>query len=249
MSTVEARAPAAVTPLNDDIGEEMRLKMYRMQVEIREAEQRAHDLFLQNLVKGTVPPLARPGGGGGRLCRRHEARRPLVLHLPRARPHAGAGRADREGAGRADAARQRPDARQGRLDAPDLRRARRDGQLRHHRRASADRLRRRLARPVQGPQGRDGVLLRRRHHQHRRVPRGAQLRRRLEAAGDLRVREQPLHGVHADRRGDPGGASSRQPRQRLRAGADPRRRAGCGRRLPRGAWRPTTGRGPAAARR
>jgi pyruvate dehydrogenase E1 component alpha subunit len=54
MSTVAARAPAAgATPLNDDIGEEMRLKMYRMQVEIREAEQRAYDLFLQNLVKGT----------------------------------------------------------------------------------------------------------------------------------------------------------------------------------------------------
>ena len=53
MSTVQARAPAAVTALNDDIGEELRLKMYRMQVEIREAEQRAYDLFLQNLVKGT----------------------------------------------------------------------------------------------------------------------------------------------------------------------------------------------------
>src|SRR6201991_1755648 len=40
-------------PANDDIGEELRLKMYRMQVEIRAAEQRAYDLFLQNLVKGT----------------------------------------------------------------------------------------------------------------------------------------------------------------------------------------------------
>src|SRR3974377_1967978 len=39
--------------LNDDIGEEMRLRMYRLQVVIREAEQRAFDLFLQNLVKGT----------------------------------------------------------------------------------------------------------------------------------------------------------------------------------------------------
>jgi TPP-dependent pyruvate/acetoin dehydrogenase alpha subunit len=53
MSTAQARAPAAVSPLNDDIGEELRLRMYRMQVEIREAEQRAYDLFLQNLVKGT----------------------------------------------------------------------------------------------------------------------------------------------------------------------------------------------------
>ena len=45
-----------------------------------------------------------------------------------------------------------------------------------------------------------GVLLRRRHHQHRRLPRGAEPRRHLEAAGGVRLREQPLHGVHADRR-------------------------------------------------
>jgi acetoin:2,6-dichlorophenolindophenol oxidoreductase subunit alpha len=41
------------TGINDDIGEDMRLTMYRLQVEIRESEQRAFDLFLQNLVKGT----------------------------------------------------------------------------------------------------------------------------------------------------------------------------------------------------
>ena len=39
--------------LNDDIGEKTRLELYRSQVNIREAEQRAFDLFLQNLVKGT----------------------------------------------------------------------------------------------------------------------------------------------------------------------------------------------------
>ena len=48
---------AAATPsrggINDDIGEEKRLALYRSQVVIREAEQRAFDLFLQNLVKGT----------------------------------------------------------------------------------------------------------------------------------------------------------------------------------------------------
>jgi acetoin:2,6-dichlorophenolindophenol oxidoreductase subunit alpha len=37
----------------DDISEEVKLRMYRMQVELRESEQRAYDLFLQNLVKGT----------------------------------------------------------------------------------------------------------------------------------------------------------------------------------------------------
>src|ERR1700758_4214851 len=53
MAKVEDRALAPNAGLNDDIGEEMRLKLYRIQVEIREAEQRAFDLFLQNLVKGT----------------------------------------------------------------------------------------------------------------------------------------------------------------------------------------------------
>src|SRR5437660_12596775 len=45
--------PSRATALNDDIGEEKRLALYRTQVVIREAEQRAFDLFLQNLVKGT----------------------------------------------------------------------------------------------------------------------------------------------------------------------------------------------------
>src|ERR1700689_1176311 len=53
MATVEDRALASKTSLNDDIGEETRLRLYRVQVELGEAEQRAFDLFLQNLVKGT----------------------------------------------------------------------------------------------------------------------------------------------------------------------------------------------------
>src|SRR6201995_4878216 len=52
MAKIEDRASTA-SALNDDIGEEKRLAMYRTQVLLREAEQRAYDLFLQNLVKGT----------------------------------------------------------------------------------------------------------------------------------------------------------------------------------------------------
>ncbi len=51
-----AKEPAtngAPQGINDDIGENMRLRMFAMQVVIRESEQRAFDLFLQNLVKGT----------------------------------------------------------------------------------------------------------------------------------------------------------------------------------------------------
>jgi TPP-dependent pyruvate/acetoin dehydrogenase alpha subunit len=44
---------ATKAPRNDDISEDKRLALYRSQLVIREAEQRAFDLFLQNLVKGT----------------------------------------------------------------------------------------------------------------------------------------------------------------------------------------------------
>jgi pyruvate dehydrogenase E1 component alpha subunit len=37
----------------DDIGREVRLELYRMQLELRQCEKRAYDLFLQNLIKGT----------------------------------------------------------------------------------------------------------------------------------------------------------------------------------------------------
>ncbi|MBI3936584.1 MAG: thiamine pyrophosphate-dependent dehydrogenase E1 component subunit alpha [Betaproteobacteria bacterium] len=37
-----------------DIGEETRLRLYRLQVELRYCEKRAYDLFLQNLIKGTT---------------------------------------------------------------------------------------------------------------------------------------------------------------------------------------------------
>jgi pyruvate dehydrogenase E1 component alpha subunit len=52
MATAKDRAHAG-SGLNDDIGEEKRLALFRSQVRLRVAEQRAYDLFLQNLVKGT----------------------------------------------------------------------------------------------------------------------------------------------------------------------------------------------------
>jgi len=55
MATKQSRTEIAVadglSPI--DIDNDLRLRMYRMQVELRESEQRAYDLFLQNLVKGT----------------------------------------------------------------------------------------------------------------------------------------------------------------------------------------------------
>jgi len=52
MQETTASVPAR-PGINDDIGEKTRLTLYRLQVELRESEQRAFDLFLQNLVKGT----------------------------------------------------------------------------------------------------------------------------------------------------------------------------------------------------
>src|SRR3569832_1058 len=52
MATAKDRAHAG-SGLNDDIGEDKRLALFRSQVRLRVAAQRAYDLFLQNLVKGT----------------------------------------------------------------------------------------------------------------------------------------------------------------------------------------------------
>ena len=139
-------APRAA--LNDDIGEELRLQMYRMQVEIRDAEQRAFDLFLQNLVKGTSHlSLGQEAVAAGFAA----AMRPgdLVFCTYRGHAHTLArGVPVEKVLGELMQRDNRFDARQGRLDAPYLRRAWRDGLLRDHRRASADRLRRRAARAI-----------------------------------------------------------------------------------------------------
>jgi acetoin:2,6-dichlorophenolindophenol oxidoreductase subunit alpha len=80
-----APEPAARDKLNDDIGEEMRLRMYRTQVVLREAEQRAFDLFLQNLVKGTSHlSLGQEAVAAGFAC----AMRPRDLSFCTYRGHA-----------------------------------------------------------------------------------------------------------------------------------------------------------------
>ena len=71
MAKIEDRAPPSPASLNDDIGEEKRLTMYRMQVEIREAEQRALRSLPAEPGQGHEPSVARPGGGRHRLRRGH----------------------------------------------------------------------------------------------------------------------------------------------------------------------------------
>lgn len=60
-------------------------------------------------------------------------------------------------------------------------------------------------------------LLRRRRDQYRDLPRGNQLRQGLEPPDRVRLREQPLHGVHRHRRCLRRSQSGRRPRRCLRA--------------------------------
>jgi len=53
---MKSEAPAGTAGIgqtNDDIGLDKRLDLFRLQVEIRDCEKRAYDLFMQNLIKGT----------------------------------------------------------------------------------------------------------------------------------------------------------------------------------------------------
>ncbi len=59
---------------NDDIGEATRLELYRLQVVLRDAEQRAYDLFPAKSGQGNQPSVAGPGGHRGRVRCRDEAR-------------------------------------------------------------------------------------------------------------------------------------------------------------------------------
>ena len=148
------------------------------------------------------PPLPGPGGGVGRRVLGARRGRHDDLHLPRPRPRAGdggaAGRLVRRDPGQAARHLRRPR----RVDAPDRHLGRRARLVRGRRRPPAVRLRHRLRRAGAGHRVGVAVLLRRRHDQHRGVPRGAQPGLDLEAAGRLRLREQPVRRVLADRLDD-----------------------------------------------
>ena len=227
--------PTAVDETNADhaIAPEVRLRLYEIQQQVRLFEKRAYDLFLKGLVKGTSHlSLGQEAIAAGLRCR-HARRRLDVRDLPRPCPHDRPGRSADADHGRAARSGERPDERQGRVDAPHQRRTRGDGQLRDHRRASLRRQRRRLDVAVQRDRPGRRRLLRRRHHQHRRLPRGGQLRQGLEPPDRLRLREQPVHGVHADQRRGPRHQPGGRPCQRLRARIDRRRRQRRRRRLHR----------------
>ncbi len=140
-----------------------------------------------------------------------------VLEPPRPRACACEGRPAERGHGGADGPKRRPLPGPRRLDAPRRRRARaarRNGRGRRQHPARA----RQRARPAD-PRRRHGRgrLLRRRRGAERHLRRVRQPRHALAAAGDPRLREQRLRGVHAAL-----GAHERRARLRRRRALRPR---------------------------
>ena len=235
--TVMATKPAANPALNDDIGEETRLELFESQVIIREAEQRAYDLFLQNLVKGTSHlSLGQEAVAAGFAVAMKKG--DLTFCTYRGHAHTLARGVPVEKV-------------LGELMQRDNGLMRGKGGSMH---LTSDEHGVMGSYAIIGAhlpiacgaawraqyKGEDdvtGLLLRRRHHQHRRVPRGAELRGGLEAAGGVRLREQPLHGIHADQRRHRGAEPGRRPRLGLRPREDRDRRQRRRRGLPRGADR------------
>ena len=145
---------AAKTAVNDDIGEETRLELYRSQVNIREAEQRAYDLFLQNLVKGTSHlSLGQEAVAAGFAAAMKKGDLSFCTYRGHAHTLARGVPVEKVLGELMQRDNGLMRGKGGSMHLT-LGGARRDGLLRHHRRASADRLRRGLARAVQGRQGR-----------------------------------------------------------------------------------------------
>ena len=206
------RAPRLPGPVDDSladapIDEEVRLQMYRSLQLLRQWSKRAHDLFLQNLVKGTTHlSLGMEAIATGFGAAMQDGDYSFATYRGHAHSLArgmdpGAALAELLGQG------ERHPGRQGRLDAPHRRVEGHDGLLRHHRRAPVHRERRRVVGPDARHRPGGDRVLRGRHHEHRGLPRGPQHGEGLEPADRVRLREQPLYGVHADRRRD-GGRSS-----------------------------------------
>ena len=180
------------------------------------------------------PPVR--GRRGGQLHARADPRHDASFHRPGSERHGHLHAAHGRRPDHLDASRPRPLHRQGRRRQKDVRRVLRqddrllqgprrldahrrrfDGQSRrqrHRRRRHPDRGRRRAF--LQAHEDRQGgrLLLRRRREQRGRIPRGAQHGFHLEAAGDLRLREQRLRHVDLDGALD-GGEEHRRPRRRL----------------------------------
>ena len=161
-----------------------------------------------------------------------QGRRPARHHLPRPRPHARLRHGPQGRDGRADRPLGRLFPRQGRLDAHVLEGEGLLRRPRHRRRQRADRRRPRLRQPVPRQRQRRLHLFRRRRGQPGPGLRDLQHGEPLEAAGDLRDREQPVRDGHLAeaRLLDPGALHPRRGLRHPRRGGRRHGRAGGARR-------------------
>ena len=215
---------AAASAVDDSVDRATRLNLYRSMTNIRLVEKRAYDLFLQNQIKGTSHlALGQEAiaAGFGVAMRADDytfcTYRGHAHTLARGAPLAGVlgelmGRECGLMAGKG-----------GSMHLTDA--VAWCARLLCNRwRTPADRSGRGMVRAISRYEAGGGLFLRRRHHQYRGFSRGAQFSRRLEAAGRVCLREQPLHGVHADRFSDRSRTSRCGPSLCLRPRVDHCRR-------------------------
>ena len=208
---------------------DVQMDLHRRMVRIRLFEEAAGKAGRGGTTARVPAPLRRRGSGRLRCVRGAERRRPHHLDAPRPRPPRRQRWRLRPDDGRADGQVDRLLQGQGRVDAHQ--RSRRSAcSVRTASSAPVPHRGRRGVRqqvPQAGP-GRRHVL-RRRRHQHRRVPRGRQHGLRVEAARRVRVREQRVRRVHATKQDD-GHHRHRRSCGRVRDARRDRRRHGRGRR-------------------
>ncbi len=191
------------------------LDLYRTMTLIRQTEEQLVRAASAWAHPRRLPYLRRPGGGRRGSLRPFAARRRGLQHASRARARARQGDAARRADGRAVRTSDRLFAWPGRQHAPVRAGNRHDGHQRHRRPVHPPGGRRGLQLQAAQDGSRGGRVLRRRCGQQRRLPRRAEPRGDLEAAGAVRLREQPVRdrGAFRQRRGQP---ARRVARCRLR---------------------------------
>ena len=227
------------------------LALYEQMAVIRRTEKAAHDLFLAGLVKGTTHLAA---GHEAVAVGASASLRPddYVFATYRGHHHAMARGATPEEC-LAELMSKATGVCKAKGGSMHLTKASAGHArlLRDRRRAPADRGRGRLVGEAPGFQPGCRGLLRGRRDQYRGLPRGAQHRVSLVPSRAVHLREQPLHGVHADRLGDRGAEPGRRPGARLRdtrRGDRRQRRRRGGRRRRQGGRAGQVGPGPHGAR-
>ena len=188
---------------------------------IRRFEEGAEDSYMRGMIHGTMHLCIGQEASGGRHLHGADRRRQDHLDPSRPRPLHRQGRRGEAHVRRILRQGGRLLPRPRRLDAHRRRHQGQPRRQRHRRRRPADRRRRGARRQAARSRRRHRLLLRRRRQQRGRLPRVAQHGGDLEAAGDLRLREQPIRHVDLDRALDGREAHQRPRRRPTRCPASP----------------------------